>query len=1068
MKLGISGWLTKTFIQSPLTPLLLLASIAVGALALAVLPREEEPQISVPMVDVVVQTNGLSAQDGAELVTKPLEDIVRGIDNVEHVYSVTEDDNVIVTVRFDVGHDPDRAILRVHEQIRANMHRIPIGIPEPLIIGKGINDVPIMVLVLTPKSSDVKRWNDNNLFEVAEELQHELRKVPDVGRTFIAGGRATQIRIEPDPERLSLYGIALNQLVEKVRNANRAFAVGSLRQADRALPVVAGQTLKGGKDISLLLITSYDGRPVYLQDVANVVHGSDQVDHRSWHLSPDESGALQKRPAVSLALAKRQGSNAVAIADGLLAQLERIKGRLVPDGIDIVVARNYGETAREKADELLFHLVLASVSIVALLTLFLGWREGVVVLVVIPTTILLTFFAAWLMDYTINRVSMFALIFSIGILVDDAIVVVENIDRHWRKQGMKNALQTAINAVAEVGNPTIIATFTIIAALLPMLFVSGLMGPYMSPIPVNASAAMLFSLFVAMVITPWLMFRLRHKPKPGESETASGSDHEEIGLLGRAYLSVATPLLQGRARSKMFLLVVTVLTFASLVLFYTQDVVVKLLPFDNKSEFSLVLDMPRGASLEHTERILMAAAGRLEGLPELIDAQAYVGTAAPFNFNGLVRHYYFRTRPDQAELQINLKAKHDRDRASHDIALDVRERLADLKLPEGSALKVVEVPPGPPVMATLLAEVYGPDDKSRRETAQKLKEAFSAVPFVVDIDDSWGEPNTRVRYSIDQESLEWHQVEEEAVYDTLAALLGGMSVGYSHQGGGTNPVGIVVALPRKHLTPSEYLLATPVPTRKGGWVELGDVVKMSEEAASYPLYRRDGRFAEMVMAEMAGSFEAPIYGMIAVQEQIEKMSWPHGMPQVHLNGQPTDESVVSVLWDGEWEITWVTFRDMGGAFIVAILGIYLLVVAQFGSFKVPLVVLVPVPLTLIGIMLGHWLFSAAFTATSMIGFIALAGIVVRNSILLIDFIRARQNSGLPIRKVLLDAGAIRFKPIFLTALAAMLGASVILADPIFQGLAISMLFGLASSTALTLLVIPAIYVWLRDDHRTSD
>jgi len=1065
MKLGISGWLTKSFIQSPLTPLLLLASIAVGALALAVLPREEEPQISVPMVDVVVQTNGLKARDGAELVTKPLEDIVRGIDNAEHVYSVTEDDMVIVTVRFDVGHDPDRAILRVHEQIRANLHRIPIGIPEPLIIGKGINDVPIMVLTLSPKVGHLGRWDDNKLFEVAEELQHELRKVTDVGRTFISGGRATQIRIEPDPERLSLYGIALNQLVDKVRNANRAFAIGGLRQSGRHLPVVAGQTLSGGADISLLLITSFDGRPVYLKDVATVVYGSAQTEHRAWHLTPGAQGKLDVQPAVSLALAKRKGANAVTIADNMLAQLARIQGRLVPEGVEVTVTRNYGETASEKADELLFHLVLASVSIVALLTMFLGWREGVVVLVVIPTTILLTFFAAWLLGYTINRVSMFALIFSIGILVDDAIVVVENIDRHWRQQGMKNALQTAIGAVAEVGNPTIIATFTIIAALLPMLFVSGLMGPYMSPIPVNASAAMLFSLFVAMVITPWLMYKLRRRPSADGTVDQGGHDHDEIGLLGKGYLAVARPLLQGRKRSKIFLAVVTVMTMASLVLFYTQDVLVKLLPFDNKSELSLVLDMPRGTALEGTERVLMAAARRLEGLPELTHAQAYVGTAAPFNFNGLVRHYYFRSRPEQAELQLNLKAKHDRDRASHEVALDVRARLADLDLPEGASLKVVEVPPGPPVLATLLAEVYGPDIETRRAAAMQLKRAFQAVDFVVDVDDSWGETTPRLRFSIDQVSLEYHRVEEEAVYDTLAALLGGVAVGYSHQGGGANPTEIVVRLPRRDLTPSTSLLSTPVPTLTGGWVELGDVVLMSEEAASYPLFRRDGRFAEMVMAEMAGAFEAPVYGMLAIQAEIDKMAWSGGAPQVLLNGQPDDESTVSVLWDGEWEITWVTFRDMGGAFIVALLGIYLLVVAQFGSFKLPLVVLVPVPLTLIGIMLGHWLFQAAFTATSMIGFIALAGIVVRNSILLIDFIRARQGDGAPLRQVLLDAGAIRFKPIFLTALAAMLGAAVILTDPIFQGLAISMLFGLASSTMLTLLVIPAIYVWLRDDHR---
>ncbi|MBW7849419.1 MAG: efflux RND transporter permease subunit [Rhodospirillales bacterium] len=1065
MKLGISGAITRAFINSPLTPLLLLASLVVGAIALVVLPREEEPQISVPMVDIIVRADGYKAPDAIELITKPLEDIVKSIDNVEHVYSQTQDDQVMVTARFDVGTEEDAAILRVHEQIRANISDLPVGIPEPSIIGRGINDVAIVVLTLSPKSGREDRWDDNALFNIAEELQHELVKVDDIGLTYIVGGRQDQIRVEPDPERLALYGITLNQLVEKVRNANRSFLVGAVRQGDRSVPVVAGQTLRGMTDIGLLLITSYDGRPVYVKDVAEVVVDAEPAEHRVWHVVRDQSGELEQRPSVSLALAKRQGANAVVVAENVLDRLETVRGRLIPEDVEVSVTRDYGETALEKADELLFHLAIATVSIVALITLVLGWREGLVVLVVIPTTILLTLFASWLLGYTINRVSLFALIFSIGILVDDAIVVVENIVRHWRMKDGRDSLRAAIEGVAEVGNPTIIATLTIIAALLPMMFVSGLMGPYMSPIPANASSAMLFSFFVAVIITPWLLYRIAGRGRGG-AEAGGHHDDEHGGFLGRLYLRVAKPLLVGRLRSKVFLAVVTVATLGVMVLFATKDVTVKLLPFDNKSELQVVVDLPEGASLEATDRVLRAAAERLKDLPELASIQAYAGTSAPFNFNGLVRHYYLRERPEMGDLQVNLVAKDHRDRSSHEIALDVRERLRGVDAPAGTVVKVVEVPPGPPVLSTLLAEIYGPDAETRREAAAKVREAFQAVPFVVDVDDSFGAPTQRLRVAVDQEALEYHGVEEEAVYDTIAALMGGVRIGYSQRGYGANPIEIAIRLPKSALYPGEHLATTPVPSRNGGVVELGDVITVAYEPASHPIFRRDGHFAEMVTAELAGAFEAPIYGMFAVEDAIAAQDWGAvGPPEIGYHGQPRDESKVTLLWDGEWEITYVTFRDMGAAFAVAILAIYLLVVGQFGSFRLPLVILVPVPLTLIGILLGHWLFAAPFTATSMIGFIALAGIIVRNSILLVDFIRHRRAQGAVMRQALLEAGAIRFKPILLTAVAAMIGAAFILADPIFQGLAISLVFGLASSTALTLLVIPAIYVWLRDDGK---
>ncbi len=1065
--LGISGRLTRTFIASPLTPLLLLAALIVGAIALVALPREEEPQISVPMVDIIVQANGYKAPDAVELVTRPLEDIVKGINGVEHVYSQSNDDNVVVTARFFVGTNEDTAVLRVHEKIRSHIGELPKGLPEPLIVGRGIDDVATVVLTLSADPKAAARWNDNALYRVAEELQHELAKVDDIGATYIVGGSPSQIRIEPDPDRLALYGMTLAQVADKLANANRSFQAGALRQNDRSLPVVAGQTLQGVPDIGLLLLTTRDGRPVYLKDVADVRVGSAQLERRAWTMTPGADGGLDRRPTVSLALAKRKGANAVVVAHDILQRLEAVRGRVVPADIVIDVTRNYGETATEKADELLFHLALATVSIVVLITLTIGWREGIVVLVIIPTTILLTLFASWLMGYTINRVSLFALIFSIGILVDDAIVVVENIVRHWNMRGERGLVETAVEAVAEVGNPTIVATLTIVAALLPMMFVSGMMGPYMSPIPANASMAMLFSFFVAVTITPWLLLKIARR-RFEASDAAPAHDHDDPGAMGRAYARIASWLLEGRKRSKVFLFVVGGLTLASMGLFYTKSVRVKLLPFDNKSEVQVVLDLPRGASLEQTERALNAAAERLKDLPELVSIQAYAGTSAPFNFNGLVRHYYLRSTPEAGDLSINLKPKGERKRASHEIALDIRRRLADLPLPPHSALKTVEVPPGPPVLSTLLAEIYGPDADTTREIASKVRKAFEAVDFVVDVDDSFGVPGERIRYSLDQEALEFHGVQEQAVYDTLGALLGGVKIGYSQRGGGQKPIDISIALPRGALTPGERLLTTPLPAggtpRQGSNVELGDVVKVSREKTSYPIFRHNGRFAEMVSAEVAGRFESPVYGILAVNDEIAKMDFgATPRPQIRYHGQPLDDRKPTLLWDGEWEVTYVTFRDMGAAFMVAILGIYLLVVGQFGSFKLPLVILVPVPLTLIGILIGHWMLGAAFTATSMIGFIALAGIIVRNSILLVDFIRHRRAEGAPLRRALIDAGAIRFKPIFLTAAAAVIGAAFILTDPIFQGLAISMVFGLISSTALTILVIPAIYVFLRDD-----
>ncbi|MCF8511026.1 MAG: efflux RND transporter permease subunit [Rhodobacteraceae bacterium] len=1063
---GIAGNLTRAFITSPLTPLFLLAALILGIVALVTLPREEEPQISVPMVDIHVRADGLRAEDAVKLVTEPLETIVKSIPGVEHVYSQTRDDGAMVTARFVVGTSGDAAILRVHEKLRANLDRIPDGIPEPLIVGRGIDDVAIMVVTLSPKPAVADRWSAADLTRVAREVQVEVSSLQDIGLTYLVGEQPEEIRITPDPERLAQAGLTLQALTGKVEGANKAFALGTIREDGKQIDLAAGETLQDLGQIANLLVTTRDGRPVYVRDVATVSLKTDPADNRVFSLMRTEDGFQDRLPAVSLAVAKRPGANAVAIAEEIRHAIEGLEGRIIPDDLNVEFTRDYGESADEKANELLFHLALATISIVVLVWVAIGWREAVVVMIVIPITILLTLFAARIMGYTLNRVSLFALIFSIGILVDDAIVVIENIARHWAMRDGRSRAQAAIDAVSEVGNPTIVATLTVVAALLPMLFVSGMMGPYMSPIPANASAAMVFSFFVAVMVTPWLMMKF------GKAHQASDdlAEHEAAdgGVLGRAYRRVARPILSSRKNATRFLMAVTAATILSMGLFYTKSVTVKLLPFDNKSELAVVLDMPRGASVEETDRVLNQIAATFEPVEEIVSIQSHAGTAAPFNFNGLVRHYYLRNEPRYGDLQVNLSPKGDRDRESHDIALDLRARILALDLPQGAIVKVVEPPPGPPVMATLLAEIYGPDAETRRAVATKLREIFATVPYIVDADDSFGVPTERKRLVLNDANLDFHKVEQGDVFQTIGMLYGGTTVGYSHRSGGREPLPIRLAADKADKVLDERALSTPIPANllpgDRSVVELGDVVEIQTEMQSFPIFRHNGRAAEMVTAELAGDFEAPLYGIMAVDRAIEEMDWGTlPKPQISMNGVPEDQSVPTVLWDGEWEVTWVTFRDMGAAFGVALLGIYILVVAQFGSFKLPLVILTPVPLTFIGIMLGHWMFGAPFSATSMIGFIALAGIIVRNSILLVDFILHARKPGVPLVEVLLQAGAIRFKPILLTALAAIIGAITILTDPIFQGLAISLLFGLASSTLLTVLVIPAIYIWLRGD-----
>ena len=1076
MSIGIAGLITQGFIKSALTPLILIVSVILGGMALLSMPQEEDPQITVPFVDIFIPTPGLKAEDVVELVTKPFEDILKGIDNVEHVYSMTRDDGIALTVRFDTGFDDDAAVARVNDAIDANRYRVPKNLPPPLVIGRSIDDAAVVVLTLSPKSGNKGRWSAETLYDLTEELKHEIIKVDDVGLTYIIGGHPKELRIEPDPELLSLYGVTLNQVVEKVRDANLSFTAGNLRNTNQLTPVIVGQTLHSTTEIGLLVITTTDDRPVYLRDVANVVIGASLGEHRVSQLLPvsADGKSYERLPAVSLSIGKRNGANGVAISEDILKRLELVRGGLIPDDINVEITRDFGETAGHKSNEMMLHLILATAAIVIIMGAFLGWREGIVVLLVVPSTILLTFFTCWMLDVTLNRLTMYGIIFSIAILADDAIVVIENVSRHWKMFDERSLLQKTIDGVSEVGNPTIIATFTVVMAMLPMLFIHGFIAPFLEPIPIAAISAMIFSLFLAFSVVPWAMLKLHPEANDeggtrNESNTDMLKDEKEVqgGIFGQAVRTTLGGMISTPKRAKYTVFAIVGFTLLTFLIPYYKLVLFKIMPFDDKQDIQIQFDLPEGSTLEATDRILVKAANLIGDIEEIQNMQLYAGIAGPFNFYGLVRQDYLRNSPELGEIRIRLSSTWERDRESHDIAMEIRQRLKTLVLPENTTVELVESPPGPPAPYIVLAEVYGPDAKTRRDSARKIQQAIDQVPALAETDNSLGNPTMRMRIAIDQENLEFHQVDEGVVYSTLAALLQGVDLGYSHRGDGRNPIPIVLHLPKESLTLGERLLSTPIPTMTGETRELGDVVSISSEPASHPIYRRDGRFADMVMASIRGRHEdAPMYALYEVEQVINDMDWAEGMkPDVRYFGQPEDESKPTLLWMGEWDVTRETFTELGSAFNYAILGIYILVVGQFSSFKTPLVVLLPVPLGFSGIILGHWIMDATYSMPSTIGLIALSGIVVRNSILLIEFIHMKSREGVPMRTAALEAAAIRAKPIFLTALAGIAGAAFILPDAMLHGMGVALMFGLASSTILTLMVIPAMYVWLRDDGR---
>jgi len=1054
--LGMAGRLARTFIDSRLTPLVVVASALLGAFAILATPREEEPQIIVPMMDVFVQMPGASAKEVEERVTIPMEKKLMEIPGVEYVYSTSSPGQSFAVVRFKVGEDEEKSIVKIYNKMYANFDLIPSGASTPLIKPRSIDDVPILVLTL---------WSDRvdgfSLRRIAAQLDDQVKDIPDVSETRLLGGERRQVRILLDPARLAAYQISPLLVVRALTATNQELRAGSFTQENREVLVDTARFLDRAEDVGRVVVAVSDGRPVYLQDVARIVDGPEEP--RSYVLFGVGKAALAKGiagkppgqdyPAVTLSVAKRKGTNAVVIADKVLAKVASLQGTLIPREVQVTVTRNYGETAQEKSNELLKHLTLATVSVTILIALFLGWRSAVVVLLAVPVTLALTLFLYFVYGYTLNRVTLFALIFSIGILVDDAIVVVENIARHFHlpENRGRPLLTVAVEAVAEVGNPTILATWAVIAAILPMAFVGGLMGPYMRPIPVGASLAMLFSLFIAFIISPWAAYRML------KGEKATHGEGQEDWTT-RLYRRIMTPLIASAWKRWAFLAGVLVLLLASTSLIYFKVVHVKMLPFDNKSEFQVIVDMPEGTTLEQTARVIREIGEYVSTLAEVTDYQMYAGTAAPYNFNGLVRHYFLRQAPHQADLQVNLLPKHDRPAQSHDIAKRARPGIQAIAALYGARVKVAEVPPGPPVLQTLVAEVYGPDYERQVALAREIKGLLARTPGVVDVDWYMEDPQPRVRFVVDREKAALNGITVEQVAQTMRLAVGGIELGLAHLPREKEDVPLLVRLPREERSGVMPLGELRVTGAGGRLVPLSEVVRPEAGQETHAIYRKNMKRVVHVTGEMAGAEESPVYAILKLNREIADLRVPEGYAIERYSArQPFFTDKLAMKWDGEWHITYEVFRDLGLAFAAVLVLIYVLVVGWFRSFTVPLTIMAPIPLTLVGILPAHGLLGAFFTATSMIGFIAGAGIIVRNSIILVDFIELRLAQGMPLAEAVVDAGAVRFRPMLLTAAAVVVGAFVILFDPIFQGLALSLMAGEVASTLLSRMAVPVLY-----------
>ena len=1075
---GLSGRIAALFITSKLTPLIIVASLLLGLFAVLLTPREEEPQIVVPMADVWLPFPGASAKIVEEQLTRPFERKLSEIKTVEYLYSISRPGGALIIVRFYVGQQMEQSLVDLYDKLMSNQDLLPPGALPFIVKPRDINDVPIVTVTL---SSD--RYSEFQLHQVAEQVLEEAKKVPGTSGGFTVGGRPRELRVEIDPARMKAYGLTPLDVAHVIETENVSLADGRFESRNQSYLIQTGQFIRSREDLESLVVGVHHPRdttvphPIYLRQVADVIDGPAETAQYVWFGSglarksagesgAAASGAAHESPAVTVAVAKQGGMNAVTVAEGVIRKIDELKGVIIPSDVRMTVTRDYGETADEKANELLWHLVIAVVAVVIFLGLALGLRPALVVSVAIPLTLALTLFTSMMIGYTINRVTLFALIFSIGILVDDAIVVVENTYRHLRLR-LRPHRDASIYAVDEVGNPTILATLTVIAALLPMAFVSGLMGPYMRPIPVNASIAMFFSLLVAFVVIPWFCQTCYRS-----GSTVKGVDHEggHGGWIARFYRWLVAPLLAHPVRAYGFLAVVAILLIASMALFYTRSVVVKMLPFDNKSEFQLVIDMPEGTTLEETARVTQALTRYVRTIPEVDNYQAYVGTASPFNFNGLVRHYYLRNQPHEADVQVNLVPKHERPRQSHEIARRIRPEIDRIARKHGANVKVLEVPPGPPVQSVLVAEVYGPDYRRQIEAAREIRALFEQTPGIVDVDDYTQADQVRYVFSVDRAKAALAGIRSEDIVKTMHMAIEGSQVGLVHIPEAKSQIHIVLRLPLAERTGLEHLGELALRSPTDGMVPLSELVHIEQAVREQPIYHKNQKPVVYVVSDVGGpgaeQAESPVYGVLDVGRKLESYRLSEGYAiEQYYTSQPWSEARLSMKWDGEWHITYETFRDMGAAFAVAMLLIYLLIVAQFQSFLTPLIIMAPIPLTLIGILPGHWLTGAYFTATSMIGFIALAGIIVRNSILLVDFIQIQQQGGVPLREAIIRAGAIRTRPILLTAAALMVGAFVIILDPIFQGLAVSLLFGVGAATLLTLVVIPVLYYTLVGERR---
>ncbi|MCG6949474.1 MAG: efflux RND transporter permease subunit [Acidobacteria bacterium] len=1061
-KIGMAGRIGKAFLDSKLTPLIIVASLLLGLFAILVTPSEEEPQIKVPMIDVMVGFPGATAEEVEHRVITPLEKLLYEIENVEYIYSISNPSGGLIVVRFLVGTDPDQAAVRVHTKIQSALDQMPEGLMPPIVKPRTIDDVPVVAYTL---------WGEHTtpveLRRVADEVKVELTRHPRVAQVWVIGGQRRVVRVDFNREQLASYGISMLQAYGALKSLNWRLPAGATAVANSEVLVDAGQFLQSADEVRDLVISAHGGRPVYLGDVADVHDGPEEPANYVWlgsgPAAPEKGlDTGTDVPAVTVAVAKKPGTNAVDMVNDLDQMLERLAGRVIPSNVHVLKTRDYGATAQEKSDELLKHLWSATIAVILLMWITLSWREASVVAVVIPVTLALTLAASYFFGYTLNRVSLFALVFSIGILVDDAIVVVENIHRHIKLK-WAGAKRTTVYAVDEVGNPTILATFAIISALLPLAFVRGLMGPYMRPIPINASAAMLFSLMVAFTISPWLAYRLFRK----ESETGAEEPNEELpedtelpaeGRISKLYSFIMKPLIGRSLLRYLFLAGVATLLIAAIGTVAVGFTTVKMLPHDNKSELQIVIDAPEGFSLEQTNSAARELAYHFRSMPEVTDFQVYAGTAAPFNFNGLVRHYFLRNGSNMADIQVNFVHKHKRSDKSHALANEVRQMLLPTAEVLGVDIKVTEIPPGPPVLSTLVAEVYGPTLEGRLEVADQVKEVFATTDGVVDVDWEVEAPGPRVEIHVDREKAMLSGVTPEQVVRTLRIALDGAEAGLIHDSTSRDPVPIVLRLDRTQRAHVDDLLMLAVHGRDGRMVPLSEIATVVDHDRERSRYHKNLQPVTYVYGEVAGRFEAPVYAILEMKDRLDEIITPLGEPlEIITTTLPDDSTRYIMKWDGEWHITYEVFRDMGIAFAVVMVLIYVLMVGWFKSFITPIIIMVPIPLTLVGILPAHGIFGVFFTATSMIGFIALAGIIVRNSILLVDFINLELKSGEILEDAVVKAGAVRLVPIFLTQLSTIVGASFMLSDPIFQGLALAMISGIIVSTALTLGVIPVLY-----------